>query len=244
MKTIFLYISIFLLVITDDFKSDQLKHVRVKNAYKLKEESLHQLYKEKGADFLSSGIFIRVFKQEKKLELWAKNKQGVYILLKEYTICSASGSLGPKRQQGDEQVPEGFYHIDLFNPYSSFHLSMRINYPNSSDKLLSNAANPGGDIFIHGHCVSIGCLAMTDDKIRELYIAAVQARNSGQQKIPVHIFPFRMTKEKMTSYRQKYNHNLPLVNFWENLKTGYDLFEGTGKLSVISTDSKGKYKFS
>ena len=140
-------------------------------------------------------------------------------------ICSKSGKIGPKRKQGDGQVPEGFYLIDRFNPASSFFLSLGINYPNLSDKKKSNATNLGGDIFIHGSCVTIGCLPMTDDKIKEIYLYAINAKNNGQQKIPFYIYPFRMTEEKFTKYKNKYSTKTELIDFWTNIKLGYDKFE-------------------
>ena len=83
-----------------------------------------------------------------------------------------SGTTGPKRLQGDFQVPEGFYHINEFNPNSNYHLSMGLNYPNSSDRILSDSLRPGGEIYIHGSCVSVGCIPLNDDEIEELYLIA------------------------------------------------------------------------
>src|SRR5690606_11025729 len=98
-----------------------------------------------------------------------------FTLVKTYPVCSSSGLPGPKRKKGDRQTPEGFYHIDRFNPQSAFHLSLGINYPNSSDKILGHS-DPGGDIFIHGSCVTIGCVPLTDDLIKEVYVLAVEAK--------------------------------------------------------------------
>ncbi len=110
-------------------------------------------------------ILLRAYKQESELELWAKNKKDKqYTLLKTYKICASSGTLGPKRKQGDIQVPEGFYVIDRFNPVSNFYLSLGVSYPNASDKILGVKGALGGDIFIHGNCVTIGCLPISDDK--------------------------------------------------------------------------------
>ncbi len=226
---------------TGDFKSAQLKHERVKEAYQNKEKSLQELYETKGVDFLVSPVFLRVFKAEKELELWAKNSKGIFVLIKQYKICSASGDLGPKRKMGDYQVPEGYYHIDRFNPTSSFHLSLGLNYPNASDKVLSDQTNPGGDIFIHGSCVSIGCMAMTNERIKEIYIAAVQAKNAGQSKVAVHIYPFRMTQENMAEYSAEYKENAVLIAFWKNIKKGFDHFEKTKTLPVVSVNAKGSY---
>jgi hypothetical protein len=104
-----------------------------------------------------------------------------------------AGELGPKRKQGDNQTPEGFYAISYFNPRSDFHLSLHIDYPNRRDRAAgADGVKLGGDIFIHGGCLSEGCLAITDEGIRELYWLAVEARSVGQRRIPVHIFPARL----------------------------------------------------
>ena len=245
MKPVWLILIAFTITsLTVDFKSEQLKSARVKKAYDTKEVSLKELYESKGLNFQSQQIFIRAFKKERALELWARSDfKGKFKLVKTFDFCYASGGLGPKRKYGDNQVPEGFYVIDRHNPWSDYHLSLGINYPNESDKILSNKKNPGGDIFIHGKCVSIGCIAITDDKIEELYIAAVEARNKGQQKIPVFIFPFRMTEENMENMKEAYSDYAALISFWNNLKTGYDYFEKNKTLPVITVKTDGKYSF-
>jgi murein L,D-transpeptidase YafK len=227
-----------------DFKTEQIKNIRVKNAYEEKEASLKELYKQKGINFGSQQIFLRAFKEEKIIELWARSSEGAkFILIKSYDICSSSGSLGPKRKKGDDQTPEGFYSIDRFNPTSLFHLSLGLDYPNESDKLLGEKANLGGDIFIHGSCVTIGCIPLTDDKIKEVYIAAVEAKSKGQKKIQVHIFPCRLTEKNFVNLKSKYISDRSLLIFWENLKQGYDHFENTHMLPAFSIAKDGKYKF-
>jgi len=138
-------------------------------------------------------------------------------------------------------VPEGFYHINRFNPTSSFYLSLGINYPNLADKRKSNSSNLGGDIFIHGSCVTIGCLPMTDNYIKEIYLISVLAKNCGQSKIPVYIFPFKMSDQNLTTYCAKYKENKGLISFWNNLKTGYDKFIKTQKELAIGVNENGDY---
>jgi murein L,D-transpeptidase YafK len=164
-----------------------------------------------------------------------------FRLFKTYDICYYSGELGPKRKQGDGQVPEGFYKIEAFNPYSNYHLSLRVSYPNASDKIIGKV-NLGGDIMIHGNCVSIGCVPITDTYIKELYILAVEAKNGGQDNIPIHIFPGKLDKKGMEFLNGKYPEN-SLQNFWKNLKNGYDYFEENKKLPKIEVDKSGKYVF-
>jgi len=231
-------------IYSQEFKKTQKEYRRVKTAYQEKEKGLNQLLSGNGLSSRSLNIAIRIFKKEAILEVWAKDKtkQG-YILLTTYSVCSSSGDPGPKRKEGDGQTPEGFYHINYFNPYSNFFLSLGVSYPNASDKILSDKKHPGGAIFIHGNCVTIGCIPITDDKIKELYILAVEAKNNGQNEIPVCIFPCRLDQVKYEALKKKYRDNLKLISFWENLKTGYDLFEKNHVIPSFKVDAKGKYIF-
>ncbi len=175
------------------------------------------------------------------MEIWLKSKgANEFKLFKTYAICSSSGVLGPKRKQGDGQVPEGFYQIAVFNPYSSYHLSLGINYPNASDKIIGKG-NLGGDIMIHGSCVTIGCIPLTDTYIKEVYILAVEAKNNGQQTIPVHIFPTRLNEKGMSFLKDEFDGNKTLLNFWNNLKQVYDYFEKNKKLPKIKVNKDGTY---
>ena len=189
----------------------------------LKDSVLQQLnlaYYPKGVT-PGDSLLIRVFKQEKELELWVDKDSGL-VLLKTFPVCAASGKPGPKRKEGDLQVPEGFYTVDYFNPDSDYHLSFRINYPNKADRFFADAEHPGGDIFIHGHCASIGCVAIRDKPIEFVFTAALLAAEKGQQDIPVHIFPCRMEKENMGLLYVAFPQH---KDFWMNLKQIYDCFE-------------------
>jgi hypothetical protein len=127
-------------------------------------------------------------KQEKKLELWARGN-GEFRFIRDYDIQAASGVAGPKLHQGDRQVPEGIYRIEDLNPNSNYHLSMKINYPNEFDffhAVQEGRADPGSDIFIHGRAASIGCLAMGDEAIEELFVLTAQV---GAENVKVVIAP-------------------------------------------------------
>ena len=238
-----LLISIMLLVSSEEsFKESQLKHARVKSAFAEKTLAVKDLFESKGFKFAAPKLFIRAFKTEQEVEIWIKGPDE-YKLLVTYPFCTTSGNIGPKRKEGDLQIPEGIYHINHFNPYSTFHLSLGINYPNASDRILSDKQHPGGAIYIHGNCVSIGCIPITDDKIKELYVMAVEAKNGGQEKIPVHIFPARLDDgavEKLVT-RHKPSDQVPA--FWTNLQTIYDDFEESKKLRPVKVNQKGEYYF-
>lgn len=244
MKAAILYSFVFLSLafMPDNFKSQQKKFPRVKEAYEEKEILVKALFSSKGIELSSANIFMRLFKKEAALEIWGKlYKDKTFQLIKTYDVCSSSGELGPKRKQGDEQVPEGFYHIDAFNPYSNFHLSLLVSYPNASDKILGEKGNLGGNICIHGNCVTIGCVPLTDDKIKEVYLMAVEAKSAGQSSIPVHIFPCRMDDEGMQYLEKKFKDEIKLLAFWKNIQLGYNYFEEHKSLPSVSVLNNGDY---
>ena len=232
-------------MVTDPpFKETQLKHAHVKTAYDEKEGVVKKYFSDKNLNYSGFQIFIRAFKKEQKLEVWVKEKgKETFTLLNAYDFCSTTGVLGPKRKEGDAQIPEGVYEINHFNPLSNYFLSLGVSYPNSSDKILSDKQHPGGSIYIHGNCVTIGCIPITDDKIKEVYVLAVEAKNSGQQKIPIHIFPSRLDGEGFSELKSEYSSDESLVKFWENLKPIYQDFETTKKLKKVKVNSQGGYYF-
>ncbi len=240
----FILLLSMLTVSSPGFISEQKKYPRVRTAVAEKEVVILSRLQELGLSLDNFHILITAYKAEGKLTIHAKKKgETVYSPLITYPICASSGSLGPKRRQGDNQIPEGFYHIDRFNPSSNFYLSLGINYPNESDKKKSTATHLGGDIFIHGDCVTIGCLPMTDDKIKEIYLYAIHARNNGQMSIPVYIFPFDMTENNHVSYTQHYRNDPELIAFWENLRKGYLRFKKDRKEILVRVSEKGDYTF-
>jgi murein L,D-transpeptidase YafK len=226
------------------FKQDQLKHARVKSAYQEKEQEVKGFFTQKKISYQGFHLLIRAFKKEQLLEVWIKEKnRDAFQLLHIYAFCASSGSLGPKRKEGDYQIPEGVYHINHFNPQSNFHLSLGVSYPNASDKIRSDPKHPGGAIYVHGNCVTVGCIPITDEKIRELYILAVEARNNGQAKIPIHIFPARLDEAGFAKLKQHYASAPELIGFWENLKPVYENFEKEKKLQTVKVNQKGEYYF-
>jgi murein L,D-transpeptidase YafK len=169
----------------------------------------------------SSPMLVRVYKQESELEVWKQTANGRYALLKSYPICRWSGQLGPKKNEGDRQVPEGFYSVSAgqMNPNSKFYLSFDVGYPNAYDRSLGRS---GGNIMVHGACSSRGCFAMTDQEIAEIYAVARESLSGGQPSFQVQSYPFRMTAENLVRHRKNPNYG-----FWRNLKDGADSFEVT-----------------
>jgi murein L,D-transpeptidase YafK len=182
-------------------------------------------------------VFIRAFKNERQLELHVRNRAtGKFDLFRTYKIAGMSGNSGPKLAEGDGQVPEGFYFVPprAMNPNSQYHLSFNIGYPNEFDRFHQRT---GSAIMIHGDRVSIGCLAMTDEKIEEIYTLCAAAHDGGQEYFRVHIFPFRMTAERFEAFAE------PAWNdFWLNLREGYDFFEKNRVPPEVSV-ADGRYQF-
>ncbi|RYU93085.1 L,D-transpeptidase family protein [Emticicia agri] len=245
MKPLLLLLLSMLPFISDpDFFTNQLKHPRVKEAYDSKGKIVEELLKLNNIHSSKFDLFLRALKKEKKLEVWAKNKnEATFKLIKTYDFCETSGVLGPKRRSGDRQIPEGFYYITTFNPYSDYHLSFKINYPNAADLVHSDKLNPGGDIFIHGDCVTIGCIPLGADNIniKELYILAAKAKSAGGTT-HVYIFPCYMNEENYKDLQTKYADNKNLLDFWANLKPVYNAFEKSKTIPGITVDRRGFYQ--
>lgn len=235
--------SLFLSLGVVSFKDEQKQYSRVRQAYKEKETVINSTLSSKGIKTDELNIYMRVFKEEGVLELWGKNKgENQFQLIKQFTVCDKSGVIGPKREEGDLQVPEGYYQINHFNPYSNFFLSLGINYPNKSDRVLGVKGNLGGAIYIHGSCVTIGCVPITDPEIKELYIYCVEARNNGQTNLPVTIFPTKLSSENFKSLIDEYKGDSDKINLWTDLKKGYDSFESTKQIPKITFLKNGRHQ--
>ena len=167
----------------------------------------------------SSPVLVRAYKKEAELEIWKMKSDGRYALLKTYPICRWSGQLGPKKRQGDMQVPEGFYTIapGQMNPNSHYYLAFNVGYPNAYDRALGRT---GGSVMVHGVCSSAGCFSMTDEQIDDIYAIAREAFRGGQREIQMQSYPFHMTAENIAKYRLD-----PNIDFWKEIKVGADHFE-------------------
>jgi len=239
------YILFLLLIVnsyycTESKNNSQHNLTRPALATQEKKASLLTKLNKIQVDWEGINLFIRAFKKEQLVEIWVKNQRArPYKKLLEYDFCQSSGILGPKRKEGDKQIPEGLYHINRFNPKSNYYLSLGLNYPNESDKIRGDQQAPGSDIFIHGDCVTVGCIAITDNKIKELYILAQQADRNGQSVIPVHFYPAKLTDQNLDQLKKQYPKHLL---FWQELKMFYDHFEQNKTLAAFRINSDGRYE--
>jgi murein L,D-transpeptidase YafK len=216
---------------------------RIARARAAQGKNIRERLQRAGLEYPPREIFLRWFKKEAVIELWARAGSEPFRLVNSYPILANTGGPGPKRKEGDRQAPEGFYEVDRFNPESLFHLSMGLNYPNASDRLLSDPEKPGGDIYIHGSDRSIGCAPVGDDAIEELYLVAFDVCNRGQSRIPVHIFPARMSGPEWAPFAAAaIAENPALAGFWEQLKPAYDFFESRHRLPKVTVAPDGSYR--
>ncbi len=216
---------------------------RPSEALTRKEDTLQKQFEAKKLVWPARYIYIRSFKYDSQLEVWVKNElKDQFQLFKTYKVCALAGTLGPKRMEGDYQVPEGFYSINEFNPKSSYYLSLGINYPNLSDRVLSDSLRPGSGIYIHGSCVTVGCIPIRDEQIDELYILAAYAKDQGQDFIPVHIFPIRFNVERSVKFLDNLTKDDPVLKkFADKMEDAFDYFDKYKQLPVIMIGEKGEY---
>jgi murein L,D-transpeptidase YafK len=185
----------------------------------------------KGMD-TNAPIFVRIFKEDSELEVWKQRDDGRFYHFKTYPICNWSGDLGPKIRQGDKQAPEGFYTVsrEQMNPESQYHLAFNLGYPNAYDRANRRT---GQFLMVHGNCKSVGCYAMTDALIEEIYAIAREAFIGGQDTFHVHAFPFRMDEANMARHAGS-----EWAPFWKTLKEGYDHFELTRQVPNVAVCSR------
>ena len=219
---------------------------KVTDVYNRMQDSIKSQFKKQNLVWPPAEMYVRSFKYDRQLEVWVKNDpKEPFKLFKTYKVCMQSGTMGPKRIEGDYQVPEGFYYINEFNPNSAYHLSLGINYPNSSDRILSDGQRPGNNIYIHGNCVSTGCIPISDVPMEEVFIIASSVKEQGHQEfIPVHVFPIRYNVKKSVEYlNTTIKDNAYLQLFSNNIKPVFDYFETKKQLPVIMVNQKGEYVF-
>lgn len=211
--------------------TDRLASVRARLLPKLHDElAAHQLQ-------LGQPAFIRIFKESRELELWLQDDDQQWQIFRTYPIATFSGTLGPKTREGDLQAPEGFYSVTSkqLNPASSYHLSFNVGYPNAYDLAHQRT---GSLIMVHGSTVSIGCFAMTDPLIEEIYLVVDAALKNTI--VPIHVFPFRFNGARMK--QAEFNHEHIHLDFWRQLQSGYELFESSRRVPQVSIH-EGRYHF-
>ena len=210
-------------------------------------EQLRARFAAVGLAYPPEAVFLRALKRENQLELWARGADGndagggAFRLVHAYRVLAASGGPGPKRREGDAQVPEGFYTVAVFNPRSRYHLSLGLDYPNASDLArTTNPAAPGSEIYLHGKAMSLGCLAMGDPAIEELYLAVADSR---ARPVPVHIFPARMDAAGWRDYLTPSAEGNPdLAGFWRReLQPVFDRFERDRVPPAVRVGRGGAY---
>lgn len=172
-------------------------------------------------------VLLRIFKHESELELWIDDGAR-YRRFRTWPICTYSGGLGPKQRKGDGQAPEGFYSVGAgqLNPYSSYHLGLDLGYPNAYDRAHGRT---GSLLMVHGDCVSIGCYAMGDAQIEQIYTLMAAALSHGQRRVEVHAFPFRFDAPPMRDWRAG-----EWGSFWRELEPAYIAVERTGLAPAIT----------
>jgi murein L,D-transpeptidase YafK len=182
-----------------------------------------------------SKVHLRVFKAENRLEVWLE-RDGRYQLFETYPVCRWSGRLGPKLREGDGQAPEGFYAVPraALNPNSSYHRSFNLGFPNAHDRALGRT---GTFLMVHGDCVSVGCYAMTDPAITELWTLMTAAYDRGQRTVTVDAFPFRFTPARMATSMSGSEGS-----FWRELAEGDRRFVETGRPAAVWSCA-ARYRF-
>ncbi len=220
-----------------------VSEIKTAGIFSRMEDTLKKQFAAQKLAWPPAQMYIRSFKFDRQLEVWVKGtSKEPYKLFKSYKVCMQSGTMGPKRMEGDYQVPEGFYYINEFNPNSNYHLALKLNYPNASDRILSDSLRPGNNIYIHGSCVSTGCIPISDMPIEELYVLATHVKENGQDFIPVHVFPVKYDVKKSLDYLARTTKdNQSLQKFAVNLKTAFDYFEEKKQLPVILVNKEGRY---
>ena len=181
-------------------------------------------------------VLFRAYKKESEIEVWKRAGSGRFVHVKTFPICRWSGQLGPKRKSGDRQTPEGFYTVPQrqMNPNSRYYLSFDVGYPNAYDRAHGST---GSAVMVHGVCSSMGCFAMTDQMVGEIYAIAREAFAGGQSAFQFQSFPFRMTAANMARHRTD-----PNIDFWRQLKEGADRFDALGEEPAVSV-AGGRYVF-
>jgi murein L,D-transpeptidase YafK len=216
---------------------------KVNEVFNRREDSLKAQFEAKRLKWPVREIYLRSFKLDAQLEVWVREEPGsLFKFFKSYKICAPSGKLGPKRKEGDKQVPEGFYYINELNPRSNYHLSLGINYPNISDRIMGDSVRPGSAIYIHGDCVSVGCIAINDEQIEEVFMMVATARANGQEFVPIHIFPARFNNVKAVEpLNRVVKENTSYLPILKTMQSVFYYFEQNRIIPPVLVNRNGGY---
>lgn len=200
---------------------------RSRAAYAAQEAALGDALAAKGLA-LGAPVFLQITKQPAQLTAYVADGSGRFETFRSWPVCAVSGGLGPKMKEGDFQAPEGFYKVkpEQMNPASNYHLSFNLGYPNAFDRANGRT---GSFLMVHGSCASVGCFAMTDPAIEEIWTLMQAAFAGGQSAVDVHIFPFPMTDANMASHSASEH-----AAFWQSLKPAWTRFAETGRVPPVS----------
>lgn len=200
-------------------------------AYAKAKPALETALAAKGLE-LGSPVYLRITKEPAELTAYVADADGKFQAFRSWPVCSVSGTLGPKLREGDGQAPEGFYRVKpaQMNPSSSYHLSFNLGYPNAFDRANGRT---GSYLMVHGSCVSIGCFAMTDPVIEDIWTLMQAAFENGQAGVDVHIFPFPMTEANLRARSAD-----PNTEFWQSLAPAWRQFEETARVPRVKVSGK------
>lgn len=211
------------------------------------EPKLIAQYRDAGLSYPPKRALLRVFKHERVFEMWAADAADTPMTrIESVPICAASGELGPKRRQGDEQVPEGVYAIHRYNAWSGFHMSLRVNYPNRSDRARGFRPSLGGAIMVHGGCASIGCVAIENEAIERVFVATLDASRAGKQQPAIHMLPTRFDAEAWTRLDARADaagepEATQLRTLWRELEAVDAAFAASKTIPTVAIDDHGAY---
>ena len=210
---------------------------REKLAWDTKETVVKALFAQADVEFPPAQLLFRSFKKEQQLEVWANSeKNKPMTLIATYKFCDTCGELGPKREKGDYQIPEGFYRA-RWHSQSTFFLAFRVTYPNRSDCIFGTRGKQGSAIMIHGSCATAGCISIGDGGISELWLMAKHLQNRRPERLQIHMFPSRDMDSLLKQPDGKHNA------FWTNIKKGLDYFEEHRIPPRVCIDRRGVYHF-
>jgi len=243
-KALFLASFCLNLLLSQFLLAQSVLSKKEQQAFNKREKQLKNQFAEAKLAWPAKQMYIRSFKHEGQLEIWLRHAPTEpFVLFKSYQVCALSGKLGPKRKEGDLQVPEGLYYINEFISNSDYHFSLGINYPNQSDLFFADQQAPGGEIYIHGKCATVGCIPILNNPIEELYVLASIIHQQGQDYIPVHIFPIKFSNDY--AIKQLQNHTMFNPHYQalsEQLKQVFNFFEQYKQLPIVGIDQNGAYK--